>query len=85
MANSGGLPGASSANCAEPMGTMIDGEVDLTAGKVSLSLTSPDGAEGWQLFSSDDLALYVALNNIFGGSCDIAPANYPEFYVQVIR
>ena len=28
-------------------------------------------------------SLYVALNNIFGGSCEIAPANFTEFYVQV--
>ena len=28
------------------------------------------------------VSLYVALNNIFGGSCDINPGNYIEFYVQ---
>lgn len=28
------------------------------------------------------VCLYVALNNIFGGSCEINPANYTEFYVQ---
>lgn len=30
------------------------------------------------------VALYVALNNVFGGSCEINPANYAEFYVQVV-
>jgi hypothetical protein len=25
---------------------------------------------------------YVALNNIFGGSCEINPANYGEFFAQ---
>jgi hypothetical protein len=28
------------------------------------------------------VALYVALNNIFGGSCEVHPGNYPEFYLQ---
>lgn len=28
------------------------------------------------------VALYVALNNIFGGSCEINPGNYHEFFVQ---
>jgi hypothetical protein len=28
------------------------------------------------------VCLFVALNNIFGGSCDISPANYLEFYIQ---
>ena len=33
-------------------------------------------------FELYSVALYVALNNIFGGSCDIAPANFYEFWVQ---
>ena len=28
------------------------------------------------------VALYVALNNIFGGSCEINPGNFLEFYAQ---
>jgi len=28
------------------------------------------------------ISLYVALNNIFGGSCEINPANYGEFFAQ---
>ena len=31
-------------------------------------------------FELYSVALYVALNNIFGGSCDIAPANFYEFW-----
>jgi len=30
------------------------------------------------------LSLYVALNNIFGGSCEINSATYHEFYAQVV-
>ena len=33
-------------------------------------------------FAIYGVALYVSLNNIFGGSCEINPANYAEFYVQ---
>ena len=35
----------------------------------------------WDLYA---LSIYVALNNIFGGSCDIAPGNFSEFYVQAL-
>ena len=28
------------------------------------------------------VALYVSLSNIFGGPCEISPANYMEFYIQ---
>ena len=29
-------------------------------------------------------SLYVALSNIFGGSCELHPANYAEYYVQCL-
>lgn len=35
-------------------------------------------------FETYGVALYVALNNIFGGSCEINPANPVEFYAQSI-
>ena len=35
----------------------------------------------WETYA---MALYVALNNIFGGSCEINPANFVEFYAQCI-
>jgi len=33
-------------------------------------------------FSLYGICLYVALNNIFGGSCEINPASYGEIYAQ---
>ena len=33
----------------------------------------------WELYT---VCLYVALNNVFGGSCEIFPASYAEFVVQ---
>ena len=33
----------------------------------------------WQIYA---VCLYVALNNVFGSSCEIYPANYAEFAVQ---
>lgn len=35
-------------------------------------------------FAIYGVALYVALNNVFGGSCEINAANYVEFYVQSV-
>ena len=32
----------------------------------------------------DGVSLYVALNNIFGGSCEINPGNFLEFYAQSV-
>ena len=39
----------------------------------------PDTAGAFDLYG---ISLYVALNNIFGGACEINPANYAEFYVM---
>ena len=36
-------------------------------------------ARPFQLYG---VALYVALSNIFGGPCEVSPANYYEFYLQ---
>ena len=41
----------------------------------------PDTVNEYELYG---ISLYVALNNIFGGSCEIHPGNYPEFYVQAV-
>lgn len=39
----------------------------------------PETAGAFELYG---IALYVSLNNIFGGSCEIQAGNYAEFYVQ---
>ena len=41
----------------------------------------PDDANEWQLYG---ICIYVALNNIFGGSCEMNPGTYAEFFVQGI-
>ena len=33
-------------------------------------------------FAVYGICLYVALNTIFGGSCEIVPSNYGEFWAQ---
>jgi hypothetical protein len=35
----------------------------------------------WELYG---LALYVAMNNIFGGGCEITAGNYWEFYLETL-
>ena len=42
------------------------------------------GVDSGNPFDVYAVALYVSLNNIFGSSCEINPANYFEFYMQSI-
>ena len=39
----------------------------------------PSNASAYDIYG---ISLYVSLNNIFGGSCEINPGNYAEFFVQ---
>merc|ERR1719271_1297980 len=41
----------------------------------------PDSVSPYELYG---ICLYVALNNIFGGSCEINPGTYVEFYAQAL-
>ena len=71
-------------------GTEVKGVFSASAGSIEWGGRYNEGLTWVQKYSLQELnamemygiSLYVALNNIFGGSCEINPANPTEFYAQ---
>ena len=80
----GGI-GLESTDDASTSGDMLDDDDEsrlwggYSYGQTWKTKARVEAAGQWEAYV---MALYVALNNIFGGSCEINPGNFLEFYVQ---